>query len=69
MDYVLFSVAGFLSYKAQESLRDVLVPEKMSINRDYDKQQKLVNLVTQQYRAYRENFTGNMSFDFDEGSK
>ena len=69
MDYVLFSVAGFLSYKAQESLRDVLVPEKMSINRDYEKQQKLVNLVTQQYHAYRENFTGNMNFDGDDGSK
>ena len=66
---MFFSVAGFLGYKAQESLGDVLVPEKMSINQDYEKQQKLVNMVTQQYHAYRGNFTGNIKFDADEGSK
>ena len=66
---VFFSVARKLSYEAQESLDDVLVPEKMSINQDYEKQQKLVSLVTQQYHAYRENFTGNMNFDGDDGSK
>ena len=65
----LFSVAGFLSYNAQESLGDVLVPEKMSINQDYEKQQKLVNLVTQQYHAYKRNITGNINFDAVEGSK
>ena len=69
MDYVFFSVARKLDYKVQESLSDVLVPEKMSINQDYEKQQKLVNLVTQQYHAYRGNFTGNIKFDAYEGSK
>ena len=65
----LFSVAGFLNYNAQESLGDVLVPEKTSLNQDYEKQQKLVNLVTQQYHAYKRNFTGNINFDAVEGSK
>ena len=69
MDYVFFSVATKLSYEAQASLGDVLVPEKMSINQDYEKQQKLVNLVTKQYHVYRGNFTGNIKFDAAEGSK
>ena len=64
------SVAGLLSYGAQASLGHVLVPDKItSRHPEYEKQQKLEELVTKQYNAYRGNFSGNIKFDIEDESK
>ena len=63
---------GWLSYSAQASLENVRIPlpkQMRSDNRDFERQQKLANLVTEQYNAYRGNYAGNIQFDMDNGSK
>ena len=66
------SVVGFLDYGAQATLENVRRPLPKDIrsdNRDFEKQQKLAKLVIEQYTAYRGNYSGNIIFDIEDGSK
>ena len=63
-------VAGKLDYRVQASLGDVLQPvEITSHNQDDEKHKQVVKLVTEQYNAYRGNYSGNIKFDINDGSK
>ena len=63
-------VAGKLDYRVQASLGDVLQPvEITSHNQDDEKHKQVVKLVTEQYNAYRQNYSGNIKFDINDGSK
>ena len=63
---------GFLDYSAQASLQNVQIPlpkDTRSDNHDFEKQQKLAKMVTEQYNGYRGNYSGNINFDIEDGSK
>ena len=66
------SVVGFLDYNAQASLQNVQIPlpkDMRSDNQDFEKQVKLAKMVTDQYHQYRGNYSGNINFDVEDGSK
>ena len=52
-----------MDYWQQVSLEEVLVPDV--IKSSGEKQQQLVKLVSEQYNAYRGNYSGNIKFDDD----
>ena len=59
-----------MGYRAQASLGDVLVPDAItSSNGEYEEQLKLAKLMSDQYNAYKRNYSGNLKFDIEYGSK
>ena len=59
-----------MGYGAQASLGDILVPDAITnSNGEYEEQLKLAKLVSEQYNAYKRNFSGNLKFDIEYGSK
>ena len=61
-----------MEYSAQAyfSNSDVLIPDEItSSDGEYEKQLKLTQLVSDQYFAYKGNYSGNTKFDIEHGSK
>ena len=64
------SVVGQMGYRAQASLGDILVPDAItSSNGEYEEQLKLAKLMSDQYNAYKRNYSGNLKFDIEYGGK
>ena len=64
------SVVGKMDWGAQAALGDILVPDAItSSNGEHEEQRKLAELVSEQYNAYKMNFSGNLKFDIEDGSK
>ena len=64
------SVVGVMDWSARASLGDILVPDAIkSSNGEYEEQLKLAKLMSYQYNAYKRNFSGNLKFDIEDGSK
>ena len=59
-----------MDWLARESLGDILDPDAIkSSTGEYDEQLKLTKLVSNQYNAYKRNFSGNLKFDIEDGGK
>ena len=59
-----------LNLYAQLSLSDVLYPDEITSNNvEYEKLKKRIKYVIEIYNAYKENYSGNIDFDADAGSK
>ena len=57
-------------YYDQEVLNDVLYPDKIKSNNvEYEQLKENTKWVTEIYNAYKGNFSGNIDFDADAGSK
>ena len=62
--------AQFENSYVQLSLSDVLYPDEITSNNvEYEKLKKRTKYVTEIYNAYKENYSGNIDFDADAGSK
>ena len=59
-----------MDWSARASLGDILVPDAIkSSNGEYEEQLKLAELVSEQYNTYKMNYSGNLNFDIEDGSK
>ena len=68
--YSVSRSAQFGSYYDQEVLSDVLYPDKIKSNNvEYEQLKENTKYVTEIYNAYKGNYSGNIDFDADAGSK
>ena len=57
-------------YYDQEVLSDVLHPDEITSNNvEYEQLKEITKYVTEIYNAYKGNYSGNIDFDADAGSK
>ena len=71
-DFKFYSVSRSAQFKndyARDSLGDVFYPDEITSNKEYEKLKKQTKLVTEHYNAYKANYSGNVGFDLDYGSK
>ena len=64
------SVVGVQQDYVRLSLEDVLYPDGITSNNvEYEKLKKQTKWVTEHYNAYKGNYSGNIDFDKEDGSK
>ena len=69
-DDKLCSVVGVQQDYVRLSLEDVLYPDGITSNNvEYEKLKKQTKWVTEHYNAYKGNYSGNIDFDKEDGSK
>ena len=68
--YSVTRSVGFENSYAEYALSDVLYTDKItSNNAEYEQLKENTKYVTEIYNAYKGNFSGNIGFDADAGSK